>query len=342
MDRLSDIQLRRLDLTLLLVFDEALRTRRFGHVAEHLGLTPSAISHAMTRLRSVFDDPLFLRVGNSVVPTARALALAGPVSRILAELRQVLDEGRSFDPRRVERSFRIAAPDTVSATLLPHALPTFALLAPHARFAIMSRGRAEAIAELGDGSLDLAIGVFPDALDGYRSAILSHETFVVVCRRGHPLAAAPLTLESFLAWDHLLVSAAGDFEGAVDVKLRETGQRRRVVAALPQFLPALVAVAQSDAIVTVSRSIALGYADLLGLQILEPPLELPGFDVVLLTGPFGASDPAIGWLTRSLLDMAPLAEAAAIGGARNHSSGPAERHMPCCATQSQVAQTLSI
>lgn len=305
MTRLNDTQLRRLDLTLLLVFDEAVRSRRFNHVADRLGLTPSAISHAMTRLRSIFEDPLFRRVGNAVVPTPRALTLAGPVARALAELRQAMDEGRSFDPARLERSFRIAAPDAVIATLLPSALPVFARLAPLARFSIVIRGREAGMAELREGRLDLAIGVYPDTLEGFTRSVLSRETFVVVCRRGHPLAAAQRpSLEDFLRCDHLLVSAAGDFEGAVDTRLGEMGLRRTVVAALPQFLPALAAVAHSDAIVTVSRSVAQRYGGLFNLASLEPPLDLPGFDVVLLSGPFGQNDPAIAWLTQSLLDVA--------------------------------------
>jgi DNA-binding transcriptional LysR family regulator len=317
MQQLNDVQLRRLDLTLLIVFDEAIRSRRFGLVARKLGLTPSAISHAMVRLRDIFGDPLFQRRGNAVVPTPKAMSIAVPIRRVLDELRGVIGEGVTIDPARLERTFHIAALDYAITVLLPGALASFASTAPRTRFALVSLGRSDAIRGLDDGRLDLAIGVFAKVPDGFRSVPLSQERFVVTCRRDHPVVSKQLNLDRFLALDHLLVSAAGDFEGAVDVALGRMGLKRRVVAALPQFLAALATVAGSDAAVTVPEGVARRYADRFGLAVLPPPLELPGFEVVALSGPASAFDPAIAWLTDGLVHVAR--DAATPGtGSENH------------------------
>jgi DNA-binding transcriptional LysR family regulator len=303
MQRLSDNQLRRLDLTLLLVFDEAVRSRKFGHAAARLGLTQSAISHAMTRLRDIFRDPLFIRQGNSVVPTPRALALAVPVARVLAELRAVLDDTFIFDPARLERSFKVSALDYVIATFLPGALSLLSLHAPSARMSLVSMGRADSISALADGRLDLAVGVYPHVPEGYRSTVLRQETFVVVCRHGHPVSERSLDLETFLQLDHLLVSAAGDFEGAVDVALRKRGRKRTVVAAIPQFLAALATVAESDAVLTVPEGVARTYAKRFDLSVTMPPLDLAPFEVLALAGPISSTDLAVDWLAQIFLQI---------------------------------------
>src|SRR5262245_13230224 len=130
MSNISDTKLRRLDLTLLLVLDGALRHGKLTRVAKELGLTQPAISHALGRLRDILGDPLFVRHAAGVQPTPRALALAEPVARAIAILRDTLHQGQRFDPANAVREFRIAALDFAVALLTPDFLARFAKMAP--------------------------------------------------------------------------------------------------------------------------------------------------------------------------------------------------------------------
>ena len=140
MKDISDTQLRRLDLTLLLVLDGALKHHKLTTVAQQLGLTQPAISHALTRLRDILGDPLFVRRASGVQPTPRALALAQPVAQALAALREALQQGRHFDPGSANREFRIAALDYAIAMLVPDFLARFSIVAPGCRLAFRSMG----------------------------------------------------------------------------------------------------------------------------------------------------------------------------------------------------------
>ena len=153
---ISENELRRLDLTLLMVLDGALRHRKLTAVAQQLGLTQPAISHALTRLRDILGDPLFVRRANGVQPTPRALALAQPVAQALATLRDALQQGRRFDPGTAAREFRIAALDYAIAMLVPDFLARFSTIAPGCRLAFRSLGYEEGRAALAHGSIDLS------------------------------------------------------------------------------------------------------------------------------------------------------------------------------------------
>src|SRR5882724_985154 len=130
MDSIDNAHIRRLDMTLLMVFEMLLRKRNMSVVAAEIGLTQSAVSHAVGRLRSIFDDPLFVRKGAGVEPTARALLIGSPLAEALAEIRDMVQIGRRFDPATTARRFTVAAPDTVATALAPAILADLAREAP--------------------------------------------------------------------------------------------------------------------------------------------------------------------------------------------------------------------
>jgi DNA-binding transcriptional LysR family regulator len=299
MKDINDVQLRRLDLTLLMVLDGALRHRKLTTVAQQLGLTQPAISHALTRLRDILGDPLFVRRANGVQPTPRALALAQPVAQALATLRDALQQGRCFDPSCAAREFRIAALDYAIALLVPDFLARFSTGAPGCRLAFRSLGYEEGRAALAGGSIDLILGI-PAPSGPFLQRTLMKEDFVVLARTGHPLVGRKLDLARYLECGHLLVSAAGDARGSVDNALAKIGKERRVVAAVPQFLAGFAAVASSDMITTAPRRLARRHAAAFGLRQFEVPFSMPGFEVGTLRHENTAQDAGLNWLESEL------------------------------------------
>jgi DNA-binding transcriptional LysR family regulator len=284
-------QLRRLDLTLLLVFEEAMASGRLATVARRLGLTQSAISHALKRLREIFDDELFIRTPRGVQPTQRALALRVPLADALRLIRGAVRPPR-FDPTRDERVFRIAATDYETALFAPLLSDRFA----RPRFVFRALVRRDAIAALLEGDVDILLGYTWDRGRACEVAPLFDEDYLVVARAGHASLRRKLDLARYAALGHVLVSPGGSLSGIVDRALAAEGLARRVVLAVPYFFAALATVAQTDLVATLPRRIALRHAANFGLQTKPPPLTVRHFPVQMVWSRRQGDDPAIAWL----------------------------------------------
>ena len=313
MSSIDDVHIRRLDLTLLIVFEKLLKTRSMSAVAVEMGLTQSAVSHAVGRLRSIFDDPLFLRKGAGVAPTARAMVLGAPLAEALAGVRTAAMIGRRFDPSTAARRFAVAAPDTIVATLAPAALAALGETAPRCQIAFRAFSHDSAMAAVAAGDADLAIGVFPDPPKETLGEAFAFETFRVVSRRDHPATAGTLDLDVYCALDHILVSHERDLRGMVDHVLAGLGRQRRVAAAMPQMMIAFAAASQSEALLTAPLSACRYAASLFPLAVYDPPMEIPGFTLTLLRHRDALADPAVAWLTGLVKSAFPAAPSRYIG-----------------------------
>jgi DNA-binding transcriptional LysR family regulator len=296
MDPINDVHIRRLDPTLLIVFEMLLKKRNMSAVAAEMGLTQSAVSHAVGRLRSVFDDPLFVRKGAGVEPTARALLLGPALAQALTGIRDAVQIGRRFDPGTSARHFAVAAPDTVVAKLAQVVLAELAQSAPHCQIMFRTFSHESAAAAVVAGDVDLALGVFLDAPKKTVSKPVAHETFRVATRRHHPRITGTLDLDTYCLLDHLLVSHDRDARGTIDMVLDGLDRCRRIAAIMPHMLLAFAAASQSEAIITAPFSACLYAASLFPLTLYEPPLPIPGFELTLLRHRDGLADPAITWL----------------------------------------------
>jgi DNA-binding transcriptional LysR family regulator len=299
MTNLNDTQLRRLDATLLLVFQTAMETRKLGEVAMRLGLTPSAISHALTRLRDIFEDPLFTRQHDGVTPTRRAMELQPNIVIALTALRNSLTVA-PFNPATIERTFKIAALDYAIVVIGPGLIRAITQLAPGVRLSFVTLGRAESLEAVMRGQLDMSIGVFAAQIEKTNITALTQDRFVLVARRGHPAFKKQMTIDGFAALDHIIVSGSGDLSGPIDTALEALGKKRRVVAAVPQFLASLASVQISDAIASVPEKSALRYAKRLGLEIWPSPLKTAPFQVSAATRAEANGDPALMWLLKQM------------------------------------------
>jgi DNA-binding transcriptional LysR family regulator len=297
------MELRDVDLNLLVPLDALLRTGSVTRAAEQVGLSTPAMSHALARLRVQLGDPVLVRAGRGMVLSERAQRLAPRVRALLDEVQGVLTPPAPLDLGRLVRTFRIHATDHVLAVLGPAIDRRVRALAPRVALQFLPNQPDDAAA-LREGRIDLAIGVYADLPPELRLRRLFDDRFVCVVRADHPGVGATLPLEVFLALDHVLVAPRGRPGSTVDGVLAELGHKRRVVRVVPYFLAALLLVAESDSVLTVSERIAQALAPRLGLRVLEPPLPLAGYTLKALWHPRAEAEPAHVWLRSQLVAAA--------------------------------------
>lgn len=307
---LNPAQLVRIDVGLLVVFRTVLEERHVARAADKLNLTPSAVSHGLRRLRRLLNDPLFLKTPGGVQPTDRALALAGPITELLVRLEGIVSAASPFDARTARRTFTIGAPDALSAVFLGSLVATLTREAPGIDVRLLHlmpqhRGKStsqvwhDTLSELDAHRLDLAVLPIGPLPTRYVERVLFEEEFVVAMRKGHALARN-LTLRSYLAASHMLVSAIGDALGFVDVKLAEQGQSRRVALTVPNFMMALAQLAESDLIATLPRHLVERHARRFDLVTRRVPFPWTSDPVRAVVSRAAITDSGVAWLLETV------------------------------------------
>lgn len=300
-------QLARTDINLLVLFDVVFKEQHLGRAARRLGLTTSAISHGLARLRRLLHDPLFLRTPRGVVPTERAVQLADAVADILARVGLVLGSARPFDPSESRRRFTIGAPDALSVVFLPGLLERVRASAPHVDLSVreafpvatgftIERAWESVRQQLEARTVDVAVTPAARAAPRFECKRLYRTEFVVATRRRHPFLRKP-TLERFCTLEHVVVSQIGDPRGFVDAALEKKKLSRRVVLTVPTFLVALAMVARSDLVVAVPRSLFAVHGPQMGLASVDLPLAVGHLDPAYVVASRAAMlDAGVAWL----------------------------------------------
>lgn len=271
-----------MDLNLLVAFDALMRERSVTRAGLRIGRTQPAMSAALSRLRHLLKDELFVRSAAGLRPTPRATELAEPIAAALAQLQQTLAFTQPFDPATSTATFTLAVSDHPALVVLPRLVPLLARAAPGVTLRVKAfTAREDAVAMLDAGEADAAVGVPGSSTPRILTAPMFSERFVCVLRRGHAQAKRRLTLERFLAMDHLLVSPEGDGIGLVDLKLAEQGRQRRVALRLPQLFAASAVITRSDLMATLMAGAV--QASGLGEQLVQmpPPLAVDSVPFVL-------------------------------------------------------------
>ena len=303
---LHEIDLSRIDLNLLVLFEAVRGEAHVGRAAERLNLSPSAVSHGLGRLRRLLNDPLFLRTPRGVVPTARAQERTAPIAAVLARVRNVVATAEPFDPAKSTRRFTIGAPDGVSAVFLPPLLShlrrsapgidvSVRQLLPTATETAPERVWKAAFDELEAGSMDIAVVPSDDIPLRFHARPLFEEDFVVAMRAGHPFAEAP-TLVRYTEMQHLVVSLTGDPYGFVDEVLAGQGCRRRIALTVPNFMFALAMISETDLICALPRRFFALHGARFGVVAVEPPLPLGRFGLNAVAPKVAMMDVGLAWL----------------------------------------------
>ena len=310
---LNEIDLSRADLNLLVLFEVVLDERHVGRAAERLSLTPSAVSHGLGRLRRLLNDPLFLRTPKGVVPTARAMELAGPVARHPGEGQKRRRHRRAVRPGHVRCAASRSGRRTASRRCCcRRSSPGFGGVAPGVDISVKQllppraaatseRAWQSAFADLEARALDIAIVPFAGAPPRFVERTLYEEDFVVASRAGHPYARKP-GLERFCTMQHLLVSLTGDAHGFVDEMLAKRGLSRRIALTVPNFMMALALIAETDLIAALPRRLVAMHAARLGLTSTEAPLPFRRDRIQAVVSKAAMMDAGVAWLFGVLYD----------------------------------------
>lgn len=286
--------LRRLDLNLLVTLDALLTEHNVTRAAERLHLSQPSVSVQLAKLRDFFADPLLLPGPRGMRPTARANELREPLRQALTALEQVVAPRQDFDPAQADQSWQIAAFDYSEFTILLPALAALRTAAPGTRLAVVQSAPSLVARKAEQGDIDLAFLIGSEAPPDLRRRLMFTEHYVLAGRAGHPSLKRRPTLAQFCELEHVIVSPdGGGFHGVTDTALAERSMRRRVVLSVPHFLFLGAVLASTDLVAMVPARLARGNA---ALQVVEPPLNVPGFEMLMLWPERVHRDPAHQWL----------------------------------------------
>src|SRR5262245_1883655 len=272
------VDLSNFNLNLLLALDGLLSQRSVTAAAKCVRVTPSAMSHSLSELRHLLGDPLLVRSGRGMVLTPRAEALVSPLHTLLMDAERLLAGGATFDPATTARRFVIAATDFLATVLMPALLDAAARGAPGTSLEIVPSSRRGNAWLLETGDVDLALGAIVDEAPGIRRMDLLTESFACAARKGHPNIDGALDLDTYAETPHLLITL-GDDTGPtwIDQALAKLGRKRHIAARVRYFMAAPLIVARSDLLLTGPNMLIRYFAELVPLQVLRPPIDLPTF-----------------------------------------------------------------
>jgi DNA-binding transcriptional LysR family regulator len=283
-----------LDLNLLVALDALLGERSVTAAARRLGLSTSAMSRTLSRLRTALGDPILVPAGRGMVATPHALAIAEEVRSLKDAVKAVLSPPSSVDIRQVHRDFTIRANEAFVLLFAATLSSAVATAAPGIRLRFAPRSDKD-VQSLRDAVVDLDIGVLPRESGELRCQTLFEDRYIGVARSGHPIFDHPITASSFAALGHVLFSPHADFAGPVDRALAELSLFRDVRLIVPSF-PAVIAVAAaSDLIGSVPKSYCKA-APTSEISTFELPVTVPVFSIVQAWHPRMDADPVHRWL----------------------------------------------
>lgn len=288
---------RPFDLNLLPVLVKIYEHGSVSAAANHLGMSQSAISGALAKLRTLYGDPLFHRVGHGMQPTARMHALIGPLQDSLRRMEDTL-RTEAFDPAKTTDTFTIAMSDVGEMVFMPKILERIRKHAPGASLRSVARSAAHIERGLANGEIDLAVGFFPDLRDkAFMEQHLFYHHFVCLMRANHPLGGSKLTMAKFLEAEHAVVAGAGRTVEIFEQFLKSRRIQRRVVLETPHFMSIPFVIAHSDLIVTVPHAVGLYAKSVqLNIQTAEPPMRTPRIDLKMHWHRNFQRDPKSRWI----------------------------------------------
>ncbi len=293
-----------MDLNLLVAFEALYQERHVSRAARRIGLAQPSLSNALSRLRYIFKDELFLRTSGGMLPTARAEAIAPRVMEALALMREVLESGGVFDPAKAQANIVIAAADYFELTILPQLMRHLQTHAPGIRIRTKFLEKELIAEQLDRREVDLAFGIIGGLPERVCSKPVVQERFVCLLRQGHPIRTKKMSMQHYLAYPHVLFSLRADARGIVDDVLARQGLARDIGLTVSHFISLAFIVKESDMIATVPQGVADVLAPHLPIRILPPPLEIAPFHLSLMWGRAMENDPLNRWMRDTIQTIA--------------------------------------
>jgi DNA-binding transcriptional LysR family regulator len=297
------IEAHDIDLNLLSVFQEVYRERQISAAARRLGLSQSAVSNALARLRRSFGDELFVRTASGMQPTPLASQMAEPIGAAMAQVALALNQRSRFDPGTSNRRFTLAMTDVGELYFMPTLIERCRQLAPHVEISSLRVGMLSLKEEMEGGRVDLAVGPFEDVSEALYQRHLFRQPFVSMFRKGHPLGKGELTLERFAAAEHLLVDAADSPYDRINAVLAKAGIGPSIRFRVPHFTAVPYIVSGTDLVVTVPQKLAERAGLPFALEWVTPPLDLPPLQTNIFWHRRFNQDPGNQWLRGLLAEV---------------------------------------
>lgn len=295
--------LNRLDLNLLHVFDTIYREGSLTRAAKALHLTQPAVSHSLARLRDHFDDPLFTRQGNQMVPTPLARRFLESMRPGLTQIQSSVNQFHAFDPASQRKTYSLGLRDILESTFLPQLMSR---LSPYPELEITSQhiARREMESLLAAGKLDFAVDVLLPVSHQTAHELLRQDRMVVLARKDHPLAADAITMDDYLSAKHVLVSSRAEGPGIEDFELSRLGVQRTIRLRCQHYYAACRVVEKTDLLLTMPETYARIIAQRANITIMAPPANFPSIDVHLYWHKAYEREPALIWFREQLHTIA--------------------------------------
>lgn len=294
--------LRGVDLNLLVVLEALLAEQHVSRAAVRLNMSQPAVSHALARLRQLFDDPLLIRHGGGLTASAMAQSLRPELTATLDGVRRLI-RPEPFEPERARQTFRLAMSDYGSQVVLPALTRALRREAPGIQIRVVHLSREATLRALQEAEVDVALGVFADAPAPIRQQALFSETFACLADRSHMPPAGGLSLSEYLQHPHLLVGMPPDAGSEVDRALAALGHRRNVAISVPHWSTAADLVIGTDLVLTVSSRTLRPYRTRGDLAVFEPPFPVAAFDFSQAWHERHSADPAHEWLRQKIASV---------------------------------------
>lgn len=287
------------DLNLIAVFDALIREGNVTRAADQLGMSQSAISHALRRLRAFFDDPLFVKTGEGMKPTPRAVELTQSVLSVMGMIRSDLLIHAGFDAAKAKRVFSLCMTDMGELIFLPRLIERLRIAAPHCTIRTRQIPPKQIFAALEAGESDLAIGSLHAMPEGLFQQQLFTRSFVTIVSRKNKKIGKEMTTEQFFEMEHIVVALSGKTEESYDSVLEEYAVKRKVYLTTPHFLTVPLIIEQNPQLIaTVPRELGRIFEKTKSIRIVETPIRLPRFAIRQHWHPRFHHDEANSWLRR--------------------------------------------
>ncbi|MBW0146190.1 LysR family transcriptional regulator [Marinobacter arenosus] len=302
------------ELHLLYVFDAIMTERSVTRAADRLAMTQPAVSNAISRMRQVWNDPLFVRKGRQIEPTSYAFSLWDRIRGPIYDLSTAVSS-TTFDPSQAKRTFRIAVSDIITDMIWGELAEVLEREAPGVDLHAVPYTPEGTYADLREANVDLAIGLITQHDHSLRSIWLFQGGYQLAMRSDHPLAGKPVSLDDFLNARHLLVSLSGDAHGFVDSYLDQKGLSRRVAVTVNEFVTVPSLLKRTDLICAVP-DILVGCEEFRDdLSISPLPFELDPTSLYLMWHARHDRDPGIVWIRELIEDLLKERHSSFIGAA---------------------------
>ena len=290
------MELKDIDLNLLVVMQQMFKARSVSRAAEQLGLSQPALSNALARLRKLLGDPLFVRTAAGMLPTPLAQQFAAPLAQALATLHAALNQRAAFAPAHTERVFKIGMTDIGEIYFLPTLMNALARAAPGVGLSTVRNTAVNLKEQMEAGHVDLAIGLLPQLKGGFFQRRLFSQRYVCLFRKGHALDKRRVSLREFSAAEHVVVVSPGTGHGKVDEVLERTGIRRTVRLTVPHFVAVGHILRTTDMVATVPERLAQALVEPFGLACARHPAAVPQIAIKVFWHAKVHKDPANQWL----------------------------------------------